>query len=321
MDQNTYGNSSCFLAWPFNEKLWGINLKNAQFEFILLCKSILFYRKKIKKYIGERINILVINIQVKNKIKKAFYGLPIKFYIIKYCDVWIRDTGPLFSINNKLKILNFRFNGWGGKYLFKNDKKVSCNISKILNIYSKKYNFILEEGSIEINKKKEIIMTKSCLLNKNRNLFFSIKKIKNIINNILLIKKSKWISAGLKGDHTDGHIDNVIKFISRNKIIYLKINKRKIFNSTLNISKIFKLNYSRISILSKKNVLSRSCINSYIGNRMIVIPIYESINDNQIIKILSKVFRHKKIIGIPSMYLLKGGGSFHCITKQTPFGF
>ena len=328
---------STWIAWPHNKKDWPNKFSNIPFVFA-----------EIVSYISQVqiVNILIQNKQSKKKIinylklKKANIK-NIKMIICKTDRVWVRDSGPIFLKDKKNNILlsNWNFNGWAKYKNFRNDNKINLKISKInkykiLDIVYKKRSVTLEGGSIDVNGEGVLLTTRECLLSKiqERNPGLGIKDYAIIFEKILGIKKIVWLEKGISGDDTHGHIDDVARFISKNKVFLAFENNKK--------DKNYKNLKKNLDILSKTTIKSKKLkiikipmpnpkiiegirvpatyLNFYIANKIVLVPVFNDANDKIVLNIFKKNFKSRKIIPINCSELIWGFGAIHCMTQQEP---
>ena len=328
---------STWIAWPHNKKDWPNKFSNIPFVFA-----------EIVSYISQVqiVNILIQNKQSKKKIinylklKKANIK-NIKMIICKTDRVWVRDSGPIFLKDKKNNILlsNWNFNGWAKYKNFRNDNKINLKISKInkykiLDIVYKKRSVTLEGGSIDVNGEGVLLTTRECLLSKiqERNPGLGIKDYAIIFEKILGIKKIVWLEKGISGDDTHGHIDDVARFISKNKVFLAYENNKK--------DKNYKNLKKNLDILSKTTFKNKrlkvikipmpnpkiiegirvpaTYLNFYIANKIVLVPIFNDTKDKIALNIFKKNFKSRKIIPINCSELIWGFGAIHCMTQQEP---
>ena len=328
---------STWIAWPHNKKDWPNKFSNIPFVFA-----------EIVSYISQVqiVNILIQNKQSKKKIinylklKKANIK-NIKMIICKTDRVWVRDSGPIFLKDKKNNILlsNWNFNGWAKYKNFRNDNKINLKISKInkykiLDIVYKKRSVTLEGGSIDVNGEGVLLTTRECLLSKiqERNPGLGIKDYAIIFEKILGIKKIVWLEKGISGDDTHGHIDDVARFISKNKV-FLAYEKNKKDKNYKNLKKnldilsktTFKnkrLKVIKIPMPNPKIIegirVPATYLNFYIANKIVLVPIFNDTKDKIALNIFKKNFKSRKIIPINCSELIWGFGAIHCMTQQEP---
>ena len=330
---------SVWIAWPYNENDWP-----GLYKFIP--EVILEIIYKISKH--QKVN-LVINNKSKS-IKKIVQSRKIKniyFHKVKTDRIWLRDSGPIFLINEKYKkkiMINFSFNGWAKYKNYKNDNKVNNILSKIINL--KKINpmikkngkirkVIMEGGAFDVNGAGSILLTEECLLStiQERNKDFKKKDYEKIFNKYLNIKNFIWLKKGIVGDDTHGHVDDISRFVSRNTIMTaIEKNKNdknyKNLNENLKILqksrdergkkfKIIKVPMPSPIFINKMRVPA-SYMNFYICNKKVLVPIFKVKEDNFAIKIFKNYFKNRKIETIDCSKLIWGFGAIHCMTQQEP---
>lgn len=281
----------------------------------------------------------------------------IDFHIIPTNDVWARDNGPTFVVKRKkLGIVNWNFNGWGGRYEHNLDNEVPKRIQTELDVPIFSPDLTAEGGNIEVNGRGTLMATKSAVLNDNRNPGISIEKIEDVFRQYLGVNHFIWLT-GLKTDNpaeigwaddTDAHIDTVARFVNPNTVVYswtddetdpcypmLKRNYEELKKATIEDGS--KLNLVPLP-LPKNGIYSTSHIgaggnisqsevplrinafytNFYIANEVVLVPIYGNINDQKALEILSEQFPYRDIIGINVLDLAENGGEIHCVTQQQP---
>jgi agmatine deiminase len=320
---------STWLAWPDLPHEWLENQAPARQEFLALCKAI---RTKGRAP-QEKLNIFVKSTQeevfLREVFKEELKDKGCQFFHFEYGDIWLRDTGCVFSTSALAHV--FKFNGWGGKYLLGKDAELSLEMAKLSGRDFHQHNFVFEGGAIDHNGAGLLLTTKQCLLNKNRNPSMTQKDYEQDFEK-LGAKAICWISEGLKGDHTDGHVDNILRFVNKDTLICMtpstsddpqKEVLEQIHQEAIAWAKQQKLNLLTIKspgevLNSQGESMPASYMNFYISNNAVVLPIYGSSQDDQAIKALEEVYKEHKVIALPSNHILTGGGSFHCITQQEP---
>ena len=212
---------------------------------------------------------------------------------------------------------------------------IGNNISKIFNLNISKNKYILEGGSIEADGRGTCLTTKQCLLNKNRNPQLKQIDIETNLKNELGLKNILWIDSGLYGDHTDGHIDTLARFIAPGQIICMYAKYKtdpNYYTLKNNITKLKKFKditgkyFDIIEIESpgvirnyKGKIMPASYINFYHANNSVIIPNFNNNINETTLDILSK-YSKKRIVTLAAENILTGGGTFNCITLQIPSG-
>jgi len=322
-----------WLAWPHDPVTFPNRLERVEEIYIQLIEAI---------HKTENVNLFVkdegMNKKVMALLKNKDIDLEkISFHIFRYADVWIRDYGPIFLLNKsgkKLAMTHWIFDAWGKKYkkLMK-DTEIPSIINQKLQITCFKPGIVLEGGSIDVNGKGTLLTTESCLLNKNRNSHISKNVIEKYLRNYLGVKHIIWLKNGIAGDDTDGHVDDVARFVNPTTILCCYEENENDENH-----KILKENYKilcqsrdqdgkRLQIIKlpmpgfigdEKERLPASYANFYIGNHVVLVPIFRKKNDNQALEIIQNLFPDRKVIGINCVDLVYGLGAIHCISQQQP---
>jgi agmatine deiminase len=313
-----------WLAWPFDQALWGEDLAGAQKEFIALVSALKNEHVVVLCPNSEELKLLSAHIDEHD-------NLSLK--IVPYGDIWLRDTLPIFVKDERGRTVAMipKFNGWGKKYLFNNDEDLSTRVADLLlcpKIYSR---VVFEGGAIESDGAGTFLTTEQCLLNINRNPSLNKKAIEEDWQAHLGAQKVIWLKEGLKNDHTDGHIDTLVRFIGPQKITIMHPNFKDEPNYTVlraikeQLSKetdAYDHHFELVELPSPGIVLNRhgdlmpaSFLNFIIGDHTAIIPLYGTSYDNEAVKILSSALR-LKVVGLSAKAILTGGGAFHCISQE-----
>lgn len=261
----------------------------------------------------------------------------IRFHIRDYADIWFRDYGPLFLVQSEvhdLAMSKWEFNAWGGKYsaLLK-DNGIPFLMNEELNLPIFKTGVVLEGGSIEVNGKGTLMTTRQCLLNKNRNPHLTQTEIEQYLADYLNVSHFIWLNEGVEGDDTDGHIDDIARFVNPTTIVCmtesdeaspnhkpLKENWDLLQNAVDQDGKKIKT----VAIPMPGNIpahnkpLPASYANFYIGNTKVIVPTFGTPHDARALEIIQSVFPDRKVVGIDATYLVYGLGTFHCMSQQQP---
>jgi agmatine deiminase len=267
----------------------------------------------------------------------------VHLYSVPLNDVWARDCGPIFvrkiAENQKSSYLitDWDYNAWGGKYPpFDYDNRLPKWFSESFSIDRIETEMILEGGSIEVNGDGILLTTESVLLNKNRNPEMTRSEIEERLKYFLGIEKIIWLKRGLAGDDTDGHIDDLSRFLNRNTILTmicedendinyhaLKQNYDILRESTDQYGKpfhiiTFPLPHTRIegTTVDGSEYVPASYANFYIANGVVLVPLYDERYDSEVLSLFREYFPDRDIVGIECANLVWGQGSIHCITQQ-----
>ncbi len=243
-------------------------------------------------------------------------------------DVWLRDTGPIVLRRGAERIAHsFGFNGWGGKYELDGDDTVGLRLAAAADLAAAQLDWILEGGAIDVDGTGLAVTTEQCLLNPNRNPGINRAEIEERLRADLGIEQLLWLGEGLLGDHTDGHVDNLARFVAEgvlavpetagaddpNAAVYADARRR---------AEAFGLKVAPVPspgrVLRGGETIPASYMNFYIGNAAVVVPLYGAANDEAAIEAIGALFPGRKAVGLRADHLLTGGGSFHCISQHVP---
>jgi len=328
--------SAVWLAWPYGDITFPNILNEIEQSYCQIIKAI---------EDSEKVKLIVLNESEKERISKMFivYGIKldnITFYTIPdYADVWVRDYAPITLFNKKntkLAFVKWNYNAYGKEDdpsfvdLLKDDK-VFSNILNESNHEIFKPEIILEGGAIESNGKGTLLTTEQCLLNKNRNSELDRSRTEIYLKAYLGIENIIWLKDGLINDHTDGHIDEIARFVNPNTIVCAYEKNKKDSNYVILVDNYKTLKKSRDENGKKFKVIKLpmphmnydngekapvSYTNFYIGNSVILMSIFNDPNDKKAMKIIKSLFKKHKVIGIDCSKIIYGGGAIHCITMQ-----
>jgi agmatine deiminase len=288
---------------------------------------------------SERVCINICNGAHEAEARAVLDGLPmqrITFHRIPTNEPWCRDHGPVFLTRNeqpRLAIVDWDYNAWGGKYPPCDlDEVVPTRIGEILDAPVFYPRMILEGGSIEVNGQGVLLTTESCFFNKNRNPDLSRDEIEQRLRDFLGVRDILWIASGTEGDDTDGHIDNLARFVDRRTVVAVVEEDRKSTNyaplqENLRRLRAMKIDGKALEIVQlpmpKKIerddlVLPASYANFYIANSCVLMPTFSDPNDERAVKIIARCFPTRRMVAIDCRELIWGLGAFHCLTQQQP---
>jgi len=288
---------------------------------------------------SEQVCINVFNGTHEAEAWSVLRGLPMKpitYYRIPTNEPWCRDHGPIFLRRDrdpKLAVTDWDYNAWGNKYPpFDLDEVVPTRVAEILRTPVFYPRMILEGGSIEVNGAGALLTTESCLLNKNRNPNLSRDEIERRLRDYLGVRNILWLGDGIAGDDTDGHIDDLTRFVSQRTVVTVVEEDRddencKPLQENLARLREMRIGKDRIEIITlpmpKKIVreglrLPLSYANFYIANTCVLVPTFADSADQTALSVLRECFPTRRVIGIDCRELIWGLGAFHCLTQQQP---
>ncbi|HEX2230441.1 MAG TPA: agmatine deiminase family protein [Candidatus Binatia bacterium] len=323
-----------WLAWPHNRETWPTQLGRVQDIWLNMI---------VELARSEQVNLLVndatMESEVAARLQAAGAMMPaISFLRIPTVDVWARDYGPTFITRSTeeepLACNDWIFNGWGGKYkAYEEDDSVAKQIAARLGIPVFTHPLVLEGGSIEVNGAGVVLTTTQCLLNKNRNPHLTQNDIERFLNDTLGTSHVIWLGEGISGDDTDGHIDDIARFVSATKVVCVRETSARDENYAPLEENYERLMAARdasgvkfevISLPSPRPIayegarLPASYANFYIANNLVLVPVFGDPADARALGILSEVFPGRKIVGLNCADVVAGLGAIHCVTQQQP---
>lgn len=243
-------------------------------------------------------------------------------------DIWLRDTGAIVTGGRAGPTAHrYGFNGWGGKFDMAGDQEIGEVLAEEMGLSVRRHHLILEGGAIDVDGEGLVVTTEQCLLNPNRNPLVPREAIEERIGLTFGIESWLWLGDGLLNDHTDGHVDNLARFVAPG-VLALPVAEgdddpnADIYADAHARAKAFGVEIAPIPspgrIEVDGGVVPASYMNFYIGNAAVVVPVYGAANDAKAVEVIGALFPTRRAVGIRANNLLAGGGSFHCSSQQVP---
>jgi len=321
-----------WLSWPHNRATWPGCLSEAE---AALAQAVVALAE------GETVHINVLDAAhraaVAARFAKTVAPGRLRFHLIRTDDAWCRDHGPIFAFdsNEALVGLDFRFNAWGEKYRpFDADDAAAAQMTAALGVRTVRIEHVLEGGSVDVNGAGAVLTTEQCLLNPNRNPNLRRHDVEAMLDRYLGTPDVLWLGDGIVGDDTDGHIDDLARFVDDTTLVtVVEANPRDANHAALaeNRRRLDQLRLSGGRALSvvelpmpnplihgDRGRLPASYANFYIGNEVVVVPVFNAPQDEQAIDALTSCFRSRRIVPIDCRALVVGLGTLHCLTQQVP---
>jgi len=318
-----------WVGFPSHPDLWQEDLPVAQDESANLALALAGPG-------GERVRLLVCGDDAEAA-ARARLGPGSKVEIVRgfFGDIWLRDTGPTFLNGGEKTIAAaFRFNGWGGKYVLDDDDTVAEQLAAAAGAPLAAHDFVLEGGAIEGDGEGTLLATRQCVLNANRNPGWDRATAEARLGLALGLKTVLWLGDGLLNDHTDGHVDNLARFVAPGVVACPVAFGRDDPNAEvyeacaadlagMKDARGVALQVMRIPSPGRVTdqdgrIVPASHMNFVIANDAVICPTYNERTAGYALEALAAIFPEREVIGLPSNALLTGGGSFHCITQQEP---
>ncbi len=321
-----------WISWPHNETTFPhlSDVENSCYAFIMAVHA------------SERVELFVptavIHRRVRARLREMGADLTkIVLHTSDYADVWIRDYGPTFLVNRvlgKAAMVRWNFNAWGGKYENQlSDGKMPHTMNRRLLLPMFEPGIVLEGGSIDVNGRGTVLTTRACLLNPNRNPALSADQIEEILREYLGVEKVVWLNSGVVGDDTDGHIDDIARFVGPSTVVcayesdiadanYQALHDnyeilRQSSDQDGNPLTVIRLPMPA-KVADSEERYPASYTNFYISNTVIVVPVFHDPHDVEALRIIQGLFPERTVAGIDARALVEGYGTFHCATQQQP---
>ena len=262
----------------------------------------------------------------------------VRFFHIPTNEPWCRDHGPIFLTRDadpRLAVLDFDYNAWGWKYPpFDFDDAVPTRVAETLGgLPVHRPGIVLEGGSIDVNGSGTLLTTESCLLNPNRNPTLKKSQIEAVIKEYLCVRNVLWLGDGIEGDDTDGHIDDLTRFVNRTTVVTVIEEDEHDSNHEPLQANLHRLREMAAEDGSPLHVLTlpmpsrivregqrlpASYANFYIANTVVLLPVFGDPHDAWAASVLRQAIPNRKIVPIDCRELIWGLGAFHCLTQQQP---
>jgi agmatine deiminase len=312
---------SVWIGFPSHADLWEDDLAPAQAEVIAFAEAV------HAGGAGETVRLVAASGQA--AAEAARLASPgIEIVIAPFGDIWLRDTGPIVVADGRAReTRSFIFNGWGGKYRLEGDDDLAARLAQGAGFANRACHYVLEGGAIDVDGTGLAVTTEQCLLNRNRNPDLSRAEVEARLRGDVGLDRVLWLGDGLLNDHTDGHVDNLARFVGEGRLaipepagaddpnaaVYLDAQAR---------ARAFGLEVVPLPspgrVKRDGEIIPASYMNFYIGNAAVVVPLYGAANDQAAVAAIQALFPTRKVVGHRADHILTGGGSFHCISQQVP---
>jgi agmatine deiminase len=325
-----------WLAWPSHPDEWPGELDGARREHAALCAAIVDPDPVTGRRRGERVRLLVLPGESEASARATLAGVDVELEAIPFGDIWLRDTGPIWVDGPRgLEAACFRWNGWGGRYLFEHDDQVGARIAERTGTPSVAHDMILEGGSLEVDGEGTLLTTRQCLLADNRNPGLDQAAIEAVLARALGASRILWLDRGLINDHTDGHIDTLARFVRPGQVLCMAPsgaddpNRDALVAIARDLAAMTDAAGRRLEVVTMPSpgrvvdrageLLPASYANYYIANTTVVVPTYGVPQDDEAVATIGRLHPGRRAVGLPARSIITcGGGAFHCITQQQP---
>lgn len=322
-----------WLSWPHKEASWPGKIQTISKPYAQFIKAVAEDEKVRINVNDEEMKAFAKHILAKEAVNMQ----QVEFYFHPTNDAWCRDHGPAFLINKNKKtkaIVDWGYNAWGNKYPpFDLDDIIPTLIAKRFNLPVFYPGIVMEGGSVEFNGKGTLITSTACLLNANRNPQLNQQQIENYLYDYYGVEQVLWVDEGIVGDDTDGHIDDTVRFVNEDTVLAVIEESKADENYALLQHNLKQLKAMRLINGKQLNIvklpmpdavvyegqrLPASYANFYIANNVVVVPVFGCNKDEKALEIIQQQFPTRKVVGINSVDIIWGLGSFHCLSQQEP---
>lgn len=322
-----------WLSWPHKEASWPGKIESVYSPYAKFIKALAESEKVRININNEAMQSFAEKVLSKENVNMQ----QVEFFFHPTNDAWCRDHGPAFIINSNKKnkaIIDWNYNAWGNKYPPYNlDDVIPTLIAKHYNLPVFYPNIVMEGGSVEFNGAGTLLTSTSCLLNANRNPQLNQSQIEFYLKEYYGAEQILWVDKGIVGDDTDGHIDDTVRFVSEDTVLTVVEENKSDENyellqqnlqqlKTMRLLNGKQLNIIELSmpdkIIYEEQRLPASYANFYIANNVVIVPVFNCDKDAVALDVIQQCFPFRKVIGINSVDIIWGLGSFHCLSQQEP---
>jgi agmatine deiminase len=321
--------AATWMAWPHDDAQWCGWLEKVRVEFAELVAAIAR---------AEPVDLLLADDESEADVRTRVSGGNVRLHRVPHNDAWVRDSGPTFvTRGDDVALVDWEFNGWGGKYPAALDDRIPGHVARLLGgVTPFVPGLVMEGGAIEVNGAGLALTTRQCQLSTTRNPGIDETGVERALRDYLGISRVIWLNRGLEGDHTDGHIDTLTRFVNATTLVTSVCRDRQDPNHATLAENLEVLTresgraevpftlvelpvpVGRVEFEGERLPLSYA--NFYITNSTVVVPTYGVPEDTAAIEILQPLFPGRAVIGLSGRALITGGGAFHCVTQQQPAG-
>jgi agmatine deiminase len=305
-----------WIGFPSHADLWLDDLEPARDEVVAFAKAVHAEGR------GETVILVAADVGSATTAKRL---APFAEVVVEpFGDIWLRDTAPIIVSDGSAR--DFQFNGWGGKYDLPGDDTIGQRLAASRHKQVETCAWVLEGGAIDGDGTGTVVTTAQCLLNRNRNPSLSKAEIEARLASDLGYTRVVWLGDGLVNDHTDGHVDNLARFVGEGRVAIPQAADNdpnwQVYQNAARDAAAAGLTVVTIPspgrVLRDEEVVPASYMNFYIGNAAVVVPLYGAENDQAAVVAIQALFPDREVVGQRADHILTGGGSFHCISQQIP---
>ncbi|MGD9664134.1 MAG: agmatine deiminase family protein [Novosphingobium sp.] len=309
-----------WIGFPHDEREWPGFLGRAQEQIAAFANAVADSGQEVRLIVRDEANAARARelVSAKVTLEQRRYG-----------DIWLRDTGPLVMPGDggTAYAMRFGFNGWGGKYLMDGDQDIGAELAASAGLPVRQAGWILEGGAVDGDGTGLAVTTEQCLLNPNRNPALSREDIAARLERDLGFSRLLWLGDGLINDHTDGHVDNLARFVAPGVLALPRATgaddpNAAIYTDAKARAEAFGLAVREVPspgrVETDGHIEPASYMNFAITTKLVVVPTYGTAHDADGVAAVADLFPDRDVVGILADAVLAGGGSFHCASQQMP---
>ena len=309
-----------WIGFPHDPVEWPGFLEEAQIQMARFASAVAESGQEVRLIVRDEANRVRAASLVSEKVKLETR---------RYGDVWLRDTGPLVVMDEarRRKAMRFGFNGWGGKYLMDGDQEIGEDLARDAGLPVETADWILEGGALDGDGTGLVVTTEQCLLNPNRNPQLVRADLERRLERDLGYTRVLWLGDGLINDHTDGHVDNLARFVAANTLALPRATGTDDPNAAIYADAKARAEAAGVTVREVPSpgrvetdgrIEPASYMNFAITSKLVVVPIYGTAHDEEGVSAIAELFPDRETVGVLADAVLAGGGSFHCSSQQMP---
>ena len=322
--------AATWVAWPHAETTWPGCLAEAEREFEALVRELAA---------SERVELVAQSESHAAALAARLGGLAssgaVRLHVIPTDDVWMRDIAPTFVRDGgALLALDWSFNAWGGKYApWDRDDAVAARVASLCGVACERPGLVCEGGALEVDGEGTLLVTEPTLLDAKRNPGISRSDVEKRLGELLGVRQVIWLGPGIEGDDTDGHVDDLARFVAPGHVVCASEpdpadpNHAPLEDCARRLRAARDARGRRLEVIelpmpppvrAGPDRLPASYANFYVANRAVLVPVFGAVSDGPVLETLGRGRAGRRVVGIPSCALVRGLGAVHCLTQQQP---
>jgi agmatine deiminase len=327
--------TATWLSWPHKRESWPEKFEPIPGVFVEIVRA-------LSGSESVHVNVNDAAMQAEVEALLAARGVPldaVRFFRIPTDDAWCRDHGPIFVVRAargapRIGVVDWGYNAWGGKYPpYERDDQVPRRVAEALGLERFAPGVILEGGSIDVNGQGALLTTEACLLHPNRNPHLTRREIERALSDFLGVTRILWLGEGIAGDDTDGHVDDLARFVDPRTVVAAieedpaEENYRPLQDNLERLRSMRDAADRPLEVVRlpmpvpayfQGQRLPASYANFYVANSVVLVPLYDTENDPVALETIRRLFPTRRVVGLDCKDLVWGLGAVLCVTQQQP---